>query len=434
MSPVYDENTFESHIVASMLDRGWTQGDNDSYRPELALDTAQLFTFLGATQPDTFEELTTRCDGSRDKAQATFAKTLAKRIDTEGTLHVLRKGITVEGLKFALAYFKPSHTIAENALADYDANRLSVTRQLRYATRDDGQGRALDLGRSSRHPRRTAELKNPDRKERQRRQTPVHARPGPARTFRKRALVHFAVDPTWSSSPPSSRRDHGSAFNTGSEGREHRWRGQPSPAADQSGYRTACGNGLGRRQLARPAGTLRPRQARQRRRGARGTVASPASTSGTPCAVVAHTLPGAGNLFIQHSAARASPTPSPGSRTGSPSLHTPPTSPGPGAVIRVFGPAPRLTRPSSSPTAPSWTSSSDTVGDFPGRAGRVVAAGGSSRPTRRSPVHLHQTHHRRHPPDLPRPADYLKRNPPRSVAAASRSSSTRHTPPERVRP
>lgn len=245
MSPVYDENTFESHIVASMLDRGWTQGDNDSYHPELALDTAQLFTFLGATQPDTFEELATRCDGSRDKAQTTFAKTLAKRIDTEGTLHVLRKGITVEGLKFALAYFKPSHTIAENALADYDANRLSVTRQLRYAARDDGQGRALDLGLFVNGiPVATAELKNPLTGQNVNDAKHQYMRDRDPREplFHKRALVHFAVDPdlVFLTTKLAGKDTRFLPFNTGSEGPGNTGgAGNPVPAADQSGYRTA---------------------------------------------------------------------------------------------------------------------------------------------------------------------------------------------------
>ncbi|MEU3307455.1 type I restriction endonuclease [Nocardiopsis sp. NPDC006832] len=245
MSPVYDENTFESHIVASMLDRGWIQGDNSSYSPELALDTAQLFIFIGATQAEVFDELISRCGSSQDQAQATFAKTLAKRINTEGTLHVLRKGITVEGLKFALAYFKPSHTIAENALAEYDANRISVTRQLRYATRDDSQNKALDLGLFVNGlPVATAELKNPltGQNVNDAKRQYVRDRDPREPLFHKRALVHFAVDPdlVFLTTKLAGKDTRFLPFNTGSEGPGNTGgAGNPLPTADQSGYRTA---------------------------------------------------------------------------------------------------------------------------------------------------------------------------------------------------
>ncbi|WP_017571597.1 type I restriction endonuclease subunit R [Nocardiopsis halotolerans] len=245
MSPVYDERTFEDHIVASMLERGWSQGANHHYAPELALDTAELTAFLGATQADAFEELVTRCGGSREQAQATFAKTLAKRIDTEGTLHVLRQGVTVEGLKFRLAYFKPSHTIAENALADYEANRLTVTRQLRYAAKDGDQGRALDLVLFVNGlPVATAELKNPltGQNVNHAKHQYAHDRDPRELLFTKRTLVHFAVDPdlVFITTRLAGKDTRFLPFNTGSEGPGHTGgAGNPLPASDASGYRTA---------------------------------------------------------------------------------------------------------------------------------------------------------------------------------------------------
>ncbi|MEE2038758.1 type I restriction endonuclease [Nocardiopsis sp. CT-R113] len=245
MSPVYDERTFEDHIVASMTGRGWTQGDNSGYRRELGLDTAQLFTFLGATQIDTFNELVARCGGSQDQAQATFAKTLAKRVDTEGTLHVLRKGATVEGLKFDLAYFKPSHTIAEGALDDYERNRLTVTRQLRYAAKDDDQGNALDLVLFVNGlPVATAELKNPLTGQNVNHAKHQYARDRDPREllFAKRALVHFAVDPdlVFLTTRLAGKDTRFLPFNTGSNGAGRTGgAGNPLPASDSSGYRTA---------------------------------------------------------------------------------------------------------------------------------------------------------------------------------------------------
>ncbi|WP_017586978.1 type I restriction endonuclease subunit R [Nocardiopsis ganjiahuensis] len=245
MSPVYDEKTFEDHIVSAMLERGWSQGANHHYDPELALDTSELFVFLGATQPDAFEELVTRCGGSSDKAQATFAKTLAKRIDTEGTLHVLRQGVTIEGLKFRLAYFKPSHTIAENALAEYEANRLTVIRQLRYAAKDGDQGRSLDLVLFVNGlPVATAELKNPLTGQNVNDAKHQYARDRDPREllFTKRTLVHFAVDPelVFLTTKLAGKNTRFLPFNTGSEGPGRTGgAGNPPSSPDQSGYRTA---------------------------------------------------------------------------------------------------------------------------------------------------------------------------------------------------
>ena len=46
-------------IVAAMLADGWRLGSNADYRPDLALDTAQLFEFIGDTQVEAVRPLQT---------------------------------------------------------------------------------------------------------------------------------------------------------------------------------------------------------------------------------------------------------------------------------------------------------------------------------------------------------------------------------------
>ncbi|WP_160050514.1 type I restriction endonuclease subunit R [Nocardiopsis sp. FR4] len=244
MSPVYDERTFEDNIVASLLSNGWRQGTPADYHAELGLDTAQLTEFLGATQGDEFEELAARCGGT-EAAQTTFTKTLAKRIDEQGTLHVLRKGVTVEGVRFKLAHFRPSHTIVENALDNYRRNRLSVTRQLHYATKDGDRGKSLDLVLFVNGlPVATAELKNPltgqDVNDAKRQY--AHDRDPLETLFARRTLVHFAVDPdlvfltTRLAGPDTVFLP----FNTGSEGPGRTGgAGNPPLATGATGYRTS---------------------------------------------------------------------------------------------------------------------------------------------------------------------------------------------------
>jgi type I restriction enzyme R subunit len=244
MSPVYDERTFEGNVVASLLSDGWRAGDPTAYDAELGLDTSQLTEYLGATQGDDFNELADRCGGT-EVAQATFLKVLAKRIDERGTLDVLRKGITVEGLAFKLFHPRPSLTLAEDALADYRENRVTVTRQLHYATKDGDRGKSLDLVLFVNGlPVATAELKNPltgqDVNDAKRQY--AHDRDPLEPLFARRALVHFAVDPdlVFLTTRLAGSDTVFLPFNTGSEGPGRTGgAGNPPLPEGASGYRTS---------------------------------------------------------------------------------------------------------------------------------------------------------------------------------------------------
>ena len=47
------------------------------------------------------------------------------------------------GITIQLAYFRPAHGLSPDLVANYDANRLNVTRQLAY---ESGSTKAIDLG------------------------------------------------------------------------------------------------------------------------------------------------------------------------------------------------------------------------------------------------------------------------------------------------
>lgn len=131
---VHKEIAFENAIERSLLDSGWHRGDPSGYRRELGLDTGELFAFLGATQADEWGKLLEfygRDDV--DGAQRKFAQRVAKEIDERGALDVLRHGVKDRGVLVQLAYFRPAHTIADDALAQYEQNRFTMTRQLRYS-------------------------------------------------------------------------------------------------------------------------------------------------------------------------------------------------------------------------------------------------------------------------------------------------------------
>ncbi|GAB2955523.1 hypothetical protein GCM10027280_49980 [Micromonospora polyrhachis] len=65
---VHHELVFGDTIVAAMLANGWAEGNSADYRPELGLDSHQLFTFIGATQTAEWDDLVTYYGGDPNEA------------------------------------------------------------------------------------------------------------------------------------------------------------------------------------------------------------------------------------------------------------------------------------------------------------------------------------------------------------------------------
>jgi type I restriction enzyme, R subunit len=190
------EVAFEDAIVGWLVTNGaYTRGVPTNYDPAMAVDTAELFTFIGGTQAEEWEDLVKRNGGDPDLAQRRFVERLAKQIDERGTIDVLRHEVEDLGVEIRLAYFRPASGLNPDLEAKYDANRLTVIRQLHYAP---DHANALDLALFVNGlPVATAELKNPLTH-----QSVEHAM-AQYRTDRdprdallgRRAIVHFAVDP-----------------------------------------------------------------------------------------------------------------------------------------------------------------------------------------------------------------------------------------------
>jgi type I restriction enzyme R subunit len=159
------------------------------------IDTAELLTFIGATQSEEWEKVR-RSHSSPEEAQRAFVDRLAKELDKRGTVDVLRHGLTYAGHEkaaFRLAYFRPASGLNPELERRYQANRLTVMRQVPYQA---GSTKTLDLALFVNGiPVATAELKTPlsgqsyvdaikqYRKDRD-----------PKAPLLRRAVVHFAVD------------------------------------------------------------------------------------------------------------------------------------------------------------------------------------------------------------------------------------------------
>ena len=200
MTGPYKEGDFESAIEAYLTDpsRGgaqWQAGSPANYDRKLALDTVELDAFIDATQQKAIDTLvSTRFSGDAVKTRATLHQTVAKMLDAHGVLHCLRAGVTVLGVDFELAYWRPESGLTEELNERYAANRLTLTRQLAYSTKTNDE---LDLGLFINGiPVATAELKNKLTK-----QSVMHAikqfrsdRDPIETIFARRAIANFAVD------------------------------------------------------------------------------------------------------------------------------------------------------------------------------------------------------------------------------------------------
>lgn len=237
MSPIHHESVFGDAIVAAMLENGWRLGDASFYRPELALNTAELFEFIGATQIDEWTELLAAYGDEPDVAQRGFAKRLDQAITSEGLLEVLRRGVKDRGIRIRVAFFKPSLVTSDAILDDYRQNRLTVVKELAYATKQADKGNRLDLTLFLNGiPVATAELKNPltgQGVEHAKKQYRTQRDPSEP-IFARRVIANFAVDPDMVFVAPQLRGEKTVflPFNQGSDGPgKPGGAGNPAPAA-----------------------------------------------------------------------------------------------------------------------------------------------------------------------------------------------------------
>jgi type I restriction enzyme R subunit len=195
MAVNHKEIAFETAIEDGLLTHGrYTRGDPEMFDRELALDRAELFTFLHDSQPKTWAKL----EGILgQQTESTVLDNLLGALDARGSLDVLRHGFKCYGKQLSLAYFAPAHGMNPETQALYESNRLTVTRQVKYSLANEN---SIDLviGLNG-LPVVTAELKNPMSGQTWRDavwQYKTDRDPDELIfRFKARTLVHFAVDP-----------------------------------------------------------------------------------------------------------------------------------------------------------------------------------------------------------------------------------------------
>jgi type I restriction enzyme R subunit len=192
----HTERGFEAAIEDSLLSLGgYTRGDPVGFDAQLALWPSVTVDFLRSTQPDEWAKLA-KLHGAA--VEARLVALLVKELDQRGTLDVLRHGITDNGVKLRLAFFRPASGLNPEAQTLYAKNVLTVTRQVHFAVKNPALSLDLVLALNG-IPVATAELKSPFTG-----QTVENAisqykhdrdPTEPLLRWKLRALVHFAVDP-----------------------------------------------------------------------------------------------------------------------------------------------------------------------------------------------------------------------------------------------
>ncbi len=193
---VHREEVLEVHLCKALVERqGYRSRRPEDYDRASALDKTLVIEFVKATQPDEWAKLEGHYGPS---AEAEFFKQLEQGLKQRGTLDMLRNGLKlVPNLKFFLAAFKPASGVNPALVALFESNILSVINQLRYSAKNEN---AIDVGLFVNGlPVATLELKNTltgqnfRHAERQYRHDRAPANEA-LLTFKRGALVHFAVD------------------------------------------------------------------------------------------------------------------------------------------------------------------------------------------------------------------------------------------------
>ncbi|WP_339629669.1 DEAD/DEAH box helicase family protein [uncultured Maribacter sp.] len=191
---IHTELTFEEAIEVSLLeDGGYVKGHSRDFNTQLGLFPVYITDFLKDSQPKAWDKLS---NIHKEEVEDKVIQRLIRELDLRGTLDVVRNGFTDYGVKFKMGFFKPETTLNEDDELLYSKNHLSVTRQLYYERKGNN---SLDMVLSLNGlPVSTIELKNQfsgQNVTNAKKQYVFDREPNePIFSFKKRALVHFAVD------------------------------------------------------------------------------------------------------------------------------------------------------------------------------------------------------------------------------------------------
>ena len=187
------ERAFENAVESTLLNSGWQKADVSGWDVENAIFPQQAIDFIKTTQANLWTKI---ADLHGAHAESQTQQALVRTLSDRGTLDVLRHGFRFSGQTLRVAFFKPSNDLNPDTLAKYQANRLSITRQVPCHR---NRVHTVDLLFALNGiPVATCELKNPmtgQSWEDAVRQYQADRDPNaPLFKEHRRAVVHFAAD------------------------------------------------------------------------------------------------------------------------------------------------------------------------------------------------------------------------------------------------
>lgn len=136
---LYERNGFQKIILRYLVDKQkYVEGSNDDYDMQYALDTKCLFDYLENSQPKDYAKLIKVPNYKKE-----FVKYLREEIHKRSLLDVLRNEVKFYGAHFKMVSYKPTNNLGESSKKAYEANIISVTEELVYKTKENGD----DAGR-----------------------------------------------------------------------------------------------------------------------------------------------------------------------------------------------------------------------------------------------------------------------------------------------
>lgn len=189
----HTEAAFETVVESHFKAHGYVEVSCAGFDRDRAIFPETILTFIRETQPKEWGKLEA-LHGAKTGDQV--LTDLCKWMDHYGSLATLRHGFKCYGRTLRIAFFKAAHELNPELEMRYSANRLGITRQLRFSPRSEA---SLDVTISLNGiPVITLEPKNAltgqtvenalwqYRHDRDPREVIFE--------FKRRTLVHFAVD------------------------------------------------------------------------------------------------------------------------------------------------------------------------------------------------------------------------------------------------
>lgn len=217
------ENFFQEDVVQQMLAQGWQLGSSLNYNRETALYEEDVLSFVQQTQAEEWQKFKRIFPQDTERHFINVVVAQLKKADinatdaqsrTYGTLGVLRHGVRSRSARFFLCQFKPEHSLNPDTMANYQKNICRIVPELVYspyataaelqATGKQAKKWRIDLVLFvNGFPVATMELKSEFKQAvenamAQYRLTrlpkdPQTNKPEPLLSFKRGALVHFAV-------------------------------------------------------------------------------------------------------------------------------------------------------------------------------------------------------------------------------------------------